>query len=86
MLWLSHKKCIGTDKKRDTHTEMRWDTHDEEQHIVFESPVWSSLLAPSALDRNRNWSSQFQKLQKTEPNCHRMVFCGYKTSFNRFWS
>ena len=46
------------------------------QLIVFESPVWSSLLVPSALDRNRNWSSQFEKLQKTGPNCNRLVLTG----------
>jgi len=36
---------------------------------VFESLVWSSLLAPSALDHNCNQSSQFEKLQKTRLNC-----------------
>jgi len=54
--------------------------------LVFESPVRSGLLVPSALDRNRNRSSQFQKLPKTGPNRDRPVFCGYKTGFNRLWS
>jgi len=33
--------------------------------VVFESLVWSGLLVPSTLDRNRNQSSQFEKVQKT---------------------
>jgi len=44
--------------------------------LVFGSPVQSGLLVPSALDRNCNWSSQFEKLQKLRPNCNRPVFCG----------
>ena len=32
----------GMDKKRDTHTEMRWDTHDEEQHTC---PMFNTLMA-----------------------------------------
>jgi hypothetical protein len=54
--------------------------------VVFESPVRSGLLAPSALDRNRNRSSQFQKLQKpdrTATDRSFAVFCGYKTGFDR---
>jgi len=44
--------------------------------VVFGSPVQSGLLVPSALDCNRNRSSQFEKLQKPRPNRNRPVFCG----------
>ena len=47
-----------------------------ESKLVFGSPVRSGFLAPSALDRNRNRSSQFQKQLKTGPNRDRPVFCG----------
>ena len=47
------------------------------QILVFESPVWSGLLAHSALDRNCNQSSQFEKLQKTGLNHNRLVVCGF---------
>jgi len=43
--------------------------------VVFESPVRSGLLVPSALDHNCNQSSQFQALPKTGPNRNRPVFC-----------
>jgi len=49
--------------------------------LVFESPVRSGLLVPSALDRNRNRSFQFQKLPKTGPNRDRPVLCGLLRSF-----
>ena len=52
--------------------------------LVFESPVRSGLLAPSALDRNRNRSFQFQKLQKTGPNRYRPVICGLLRLQDRF--
>jgi len=52
--------------------------------VVFGSPVWSGLLVPSALDRNHNRSSQFEKLQKLRPNCNRPVFCGLLRLQDRF--
>ena len=42
-LLLCHQcHCCGTDKKRHTHTEMRWDTPDEEQHTC---PMFDTLMA-----------------------------------------
>ena len=52
--------------------------------LVFGSLVRSSLLVPSALDCNRNWSSQFEKLQKPRPNCNRLVFCSLLQLQDRF--
>jgi hypothetical protein len=50
--------------------------------LVFGSPVWSGLLVPSALDRNHNWSSQFEKLQKPRLNRNRPVLTS--SGLNRF--
>jgi hypothetical protein len=47
----------------------------ERLELVFESPVQSGLLAPSALDHNCNRSFHFQKLPKTGLNHDRPVFC-----------
>ena len=46
------------------------------QLLVFESPVRSRSFALSALDQDQDRSSQFQNLQKTEPDLCRPVFCG----------
>jgi len=56
----SHLKCLKCDIKVHVLNEV-----EVVSHLVFESPVQSGLLVPSTLDRNRNWSSQFEKVQKT---------------------
>jgi hypothetical protein len=58
-------------------TSLRPDDLDSAaKHLVFESLVWSGFLASRALDRNRNRSSSFQNIKKTEPDQCRLVFCG----------
>ena len=37
--------------------------------LVFESPVWSSLLMLRGLNRNHNWSCPFPEAKKTRPDC-----------------
>jgi len=51
LFWV--RLSFGIDKKRHTHTEMRWDTHDEEQHTC---PMFDTLMANiSHLFRNVCW-------------------------------
>jgi len=57
-------------------TISRWVGSKVREYVVFESPVRSSLLVPSTLDCNCNWSFQIKKPQRTGPNCERLVFCG----------
>ena len=44
---------------------------------MFESLVQSGLLPPRGFDHNRNQSSQFQKMPKTEPDHNRPVLCSF---------
>ena len=74
------QKCEHTDNGQRT-TGARMDNGQQRLHprlvsLVFESPVRSGLLAPSALDCNHNRSSQFEKLQKTGLNHDRPVKTG----------
>jgi len=52
--------------------------------IVFGSLVQSGFLMPQGLNRNHNWSSQFEKCQKTRLNRNRPVFCSLLQLQNQF--
>jgi len=52
-------------------------------YVVFGSPVWSGLLTPRAMDRNRNRSIYFQFLKKTGPNRYGPVHIGFFRLQNR---
>ena len=51
--------------------------------LVFGSPVWSGLLTPRAMDRNRNRSIYFQFLKKTGPNRYGPVHISFFRLQNR---
>jgi len=45
-------------------------------HVVFESPVWSSLLPPRVIDQDQDQSTKVLIPQKTGPDCSRPLFSG----------